>query len=147
VARRDGFTLIETLLVIVVMGLCGLMALPKFQDAVAQSNLRSSRTKVMSLFATARATSVASGRATYLHVHGNQVYVTATPRRLPGAGTQDTITSAENVYTQYGVTLASNADSLRIDPNGVGGTAATVRLLKGERVDTVEISQYGRVMK
>jgi hypothetical protein len=123
------------------------VALPKFQDAVAQSNLRSSRAKVMSLFATARATSVASGRSTYLHLHGNQVYVTATPRRLPGNGTQDTITSVQNVYTQYGVALASNADSVRIDPNGIGGTAATIQLLKGERTDIVEISQYGRVMK
>jgi len=147
VARRDGFTLIETLLVIVVVGLCGLMTLPKFQDALAQNNLRSSRAKVMSRFAAARATAVASGRATYLHVHGNQVYVTAIPRRLTGAGTQDTITATENVYDLYGVTVASDADSVRIDPNGVGGTAAMVRLLKGSRIDTVQISQYGRVMK
>ena len=88
VARPKGFTLIETLMVIVVISLLGLMSIPKFQDAVAQGNLRSSRTRVMSLFATARATSMASGRATYLHLQGNRVYVTAAPR-LAGAGTQD----------------------------------------------------------
>mgnify|MGYP006146267553 CR=1 FL=1 len=29
----------------------------------------------------------------------------------------------------------------------IGGSAATIRLLKGVRVDTIDISQYGRVMK
>jgi Tfp pilus assembly protein FimT len=139
--------MIEMLMVIVVVSLCGLVALPKFQDAVAANTLHGTRAKVMSRFATARAAAVTTGRVAYLHVHGNQVYVTARPRRLPGAGVQDTLTPIENIYTLYGVTLASNADSVRIDPNGVGGTAATVRLLKGSRADTVEISQYGRVMK
>jgi Tfp pilus assembly protein FimT len=143
--------MIEMLMVIVVVGIVSLTMLPKFQDAVAQNNLRSSRGKVMSRFATARATAMTTGRAAYLHVHGNQVYVTATPRRsVPiGTSTQDTVTAIENVYALYGVTLEynDNADSVRIDPNGVGGTAAMVRLTKGSRIDTVRISQYGRVMK
>jgi Tfp pilus assembly protein FimT len=139
--------MIEMLMVIVVVSLAGLITLPKFQDAVAQNTLRGTRAKVMSRFAAARASAVTSGRVAYLHTHGNQVYVTAAPRRSPGAGSQDTITPVENIYTLYGVTLASNADSVRIDPNGVGGTAAMVRLIKGSRVDTVQISQYGRVMK
>jgi Tfp pilus assembly protein FimT len=139
--------MIEMLMVIVVVSLCGLVALPKFQDALAQNTLRGTRAKVMSRFAAARAAAVTSGRVAYLHAHGNQVYVTAGPRRLPGAGSQDTITPIENIYNLYGVALVSNADSVRIDPNGVGGTAATIRLTKGSRVDTVQISQYGRVMK
>lgn len=145
--RPNGFTMIEMLMVIVVVSLAGLVALPKFQDALAQNTLRGTRAKVMSRFATARAAAVTSGRVAYLHVHGNQVYATATPRRMPGAGTQDTITPVENIYTLFGVSLASDADSLRIDPNGVGGTAATVQLVKGSRTDTVRFSQYGRVMK
>jgi Tfp pilus assembly protein FimT len=140
-----GYSLVETLLVIVVIGLCMLVTVPKFQDALAQGNLRSTRAKVMSRYSAARATSMASGRATYLHMHGNQVYVTAIGRRMPGNGTQDTITPAENMYTMYGVSVASNVDSVRIDRNGIGGGAATIRLLKGDRADTVEISQYGRV--
>jgi Tfp pilus assembly protein FimT len=139
--------MIEMLMVIVVVSLAGLVALPKFQDALAQNTLHGTRAKVMARFAAARAAAVTTGRVAYLHVSGNQVYVTARPRRNPGAGQQDTITPVENLYTLYGVTLASDADSVRIDPNGLGGTAATVRLTKGSRVDTVQISQYGRVMK
>ena len=145
--RPGGFTMIEMLMVIVVVSLLGLVTLPRFRDALSQNTLRGTRAKVMSRFATARAAAVTSGRIAYLHVHGNQVYVTARPRRMPGVGTQDTITPIENIYTLYGVSLTSSEDSLRIDPNGVGGTAATVQLAKGSRTDTVTISQYGRVMK
>ena len=146
-ARRNGFTLIETLMVIVVISLTGLIAIPKFTDALAQGNLRGSRAKVMAFYSAARTASLSSGRPTYLHLSGNRIYVTATPRRKPGAGSRDTVTTLENVYTQYGVSLLTTTDSVRIDPNGVGGTAATIRLLKGSRADTIQISQYGRVLK
>ena len=147
--RRNGFTMIEMLMVIVVVSLVALVTLPKFQDAMGQNTLHGTRSRVMSRFAAARAAAVTSGRVAYLHVHGNQLYVTAKPRRATaGTGTQDTITPVENLYTIYGVSMTPvGADSVRIDPNGVGGTAATVLLSKGSRVDTVHISKYGRVMK
>ena len=146
-ASRNGFTLVETLMVIVIVGLLMLIAFPKVRDSLAQSNLVSARSKVMSLYSVARATSVNSGRVTWLHAHGNLAYVTAIGRRKAGAGVQDTITPPENIQTQYGVSLASNADSVRINPNGIGSMAAVIRLVKGSRADTVNVSSYGRVMK
>jgi type II secretion system protein H len=148
VARRTGFTLIEMLLVIVIVSLTGLIALPKFRDGQQQSNLRSSRAKVAALYSAARSTSMASGRPTYLHLMGNQVYVTASGRQKApiGANVQDTTTPPENLYTQYGVTVIGSADSILINRNGLG-TAATIRLVKGSRADTLTISQYGQVDK
>jgi prepilin-type N-terminal cleavage/methylation domain-containing protein len=60
VARRNGFTLIETLIVLVVIGLVGLIAMPKFQQALAQSNILSAKAKLMALYAKARATAAGS---------------------------------------------------------------------------------------
>ena len=147
-ARRTGFTLIETLLVVVIIGLMGLIALPRFRDGQSQSNLRSSRAKVMALYSAARSNSMASGRPTYLHLAGNLVYVTAVPRQKQpiGANVQDTITPPENIYTQYGVSVIGSADSILINRNGLG-TAATIQLVKGSRTDTLTISQYGQVDK
>jgi prepilin-type N-terminal cleavage/methylation domain-containing protein len=148
VARRTGFTLIETLMVIVVISLAGLIALPKFRDGQSQSNLRSATHKVVSLYSAARSNSMASGRPTYLHLADNLVYVTASPRRKApiGANVQDTLTAAENIYTQYGVSVVGSADSILINRNGLG-TAATIRLIKGSRADTLTISPYGQVDK
>jgi len=147
VARRDGFTLVEALIVVVVVSLTLAITLPKFNDAVAQSNLTNARSKVTSLYASARSSSASSGRATYVHFAGDRVYVTATPRRLPGAGTQDTLTPPEDVYTQYGVDVDSNQDSIRIDPAGLSRDSARIVLTKGARADTVRISRFGRVLK
>jgi Tfp pilus assembly protein FimT len=139
--------MVETLMVVVIVGLLMLMALPRVRDSLAQSNLQSARAKMMSLYGVARATSVSSGRVTWVHAHGNLAYVTAIGRRKPGAGVQDTITPVENISTEYGVTIASNADSVRINPNGVGAMSAVIRLIKGSRADTINVSSYGRVMK
>jgi len=148
VARRSGFTLVETLMVIVVVSLTGLIALPKFTDALSQNTLHATRAKVIAAYSAARANSTTTGRPTYLHVHGNNLYVTALPRRkTTGSGVQDTVVSVDNLYNKYGITLLSTTDSVRIDRNGVGGAAATIRLVKGSRVDTIQINQYGRVTK
>ena len=149
-ARRSGFTLVETLMVIVVVSLTMLIALPKFTDALSQNTLHATRAKVIASYSAARANSTTSGRPTYLHVHDNNLYVTALPRRkTTGSGVQDTVVSVENVYTKYGITLLSSTDSIRIDRNGIGGSSgdATIRLVKGSRVDTILISQYGRITK
>lgn len=149
VTPRGGFTLIETLAVLVVIALGMLIALPRFADTVAQSNLSSARAKVISLYSSARASASSSGRSAWLHLTGNRVYVTASPRRKApiGANTIDTLTPPENVYTQYGVSVGYNTDSVRIDPAGLGRDSAVIVLTKGSRVDTVRISQYGRVLK
>jgi prepilin-type N-terminal cleavage/methylation domain-containing protein len=146
---RRGFTLIETLIALVVVSLGMLIAIPHVRDAMAQNNLLNTRAKVVSLYSTARAVSSSSGRVAYLHLNGNRVMVTAVPRRNAGGGSRDTVGVPENVQTLYGVTIATNNDSVKIDQTGLGaaGNATTIKFTKGSRVDSIVISPYGRVLK
>lgn len=146
-ARRHGFTLIETLIVLVVIGLVGLIALPKLNDAFAQSNLLSAKAKVMALYSAARATAVSTNQTAILRVNGNQVYVYARPRRKAGVGTVDTIIKPTNLSTAYGVALSGGVDSVRVSPTGLGLDSAAIILTKSSHVDTVFISRFGRVIK
>jgi prepilin-type N-terminal cleavage/methylation domain-containing protein len=146
VAERNGFTLVETLIVIVIVSLLTLIALPKFQAGVNRSNLLAARAKVISSFAAARATAAGSGRRTTLHLGGSTVMVTATPR-LTGAGTRDTIVRPYNLSTRYGVTTANTVDSVLIDPNGLPRNGSNVALGHGSLKDTIQINVYGRVLK
>ena len=148
-ARRRGFTLIEMLIVLVVMGLTTLIALPRLNAAFAQSNVLSAKARLMSMYSTARATAVSNGQTAILRVNGNQMYVYARPRRkLPiGANTIDTIVRPVNLSTSFGVTMNSGADSVRISPNGLGLDSAVIVLTKSSSRDTVIISRYGRVLK
>ena len=150
---RRGFTLIETLVALVVVSLGMLIAIPHVRDGLARNTLLNTRAKVATLYSTARAVSSSSGRVSYLHLKNNQMYVTAQPRRKTpiGANTIDTIGVPENVSTLYGVTVATNptADSIKIDQTGLGaaGQTVTIRFTKGSRKDSMQISSYGRVLK
>jgi prepilin-type N-terminal cleavage/methylation domain-containing protein len=145
-AARAGFTLVETLIAIVVVSLLSLMAYPRFHEAMATTNLRSARSKVAGLYAKTRAVAIESSRTATLRIEGGRAYVVAQPRRKPGAGQIDTITPPENLYTQYGVSLAPDID-IRVAPTGLGLDAATLILTKESHVDTISISRFGQVLK
>lgn len=146
--RRNGFTLIEMLMVVVIISLTTLIALPKFRTVVNRSNLLSARAKVMASFSAARATAASSGRTTTLHLASNKVYVTATPRlKTTGSGTLDTIVIPKNIYTLYGVSATNTANDVVIDGRGLGVNGSTIVLANGSLRDTITISQYGRVLK
>ena len=149
-SRRHGFTLIEMMMVVVIISLTTLMAVPRFRAAVNRSNMLSARAKVMASFATARATAASSGRLTTMHVSGNQVWVTASPRRKAGAGNRDTIVLPKNLSTMYGITASSSPiDTVLVSQTGVGanGSLTSIILSHGNLADTIRISQYGRVLK
>jgi prepilin-type N-terminal cleavage/methylation domain-containing protein len=148
VSRRNGFTLVEALMVIVVIGLVSLIGLPRLQNAWAHSNVLSSKAKITSLYARARASAIEGSRTAILVVNGGNAYVVARPRLVDLAGsTFDTITPVENLYTQYQVNLTADVDSLPIAPTGLGLNGAQVVLTKGSYADTVFINQYGRILK
>ena len=147
-SRRSGFTLVETLMVVVVMALVTLIGLPSLQNAWAHTSVLSAKSKVTSLYYRARGSAIESSRTAILVVNGGNAYVVARPRltALPGS-TVDTITPVENVYTQFQVNLTSSVDSLRISPTGLGSNAANLILTKGSYADTLSINQYGRILK
>jgi prepilin-type N-terminal cleavage/methylation domain-containing protein len=146
VARRGGFTLVETMVVVVVIGLVSLIALPNLQNAWAHSSVLSAKSKVTSLYYRARSTAVESSRTAILVVSGGNAYLVARPRQDGAAGV-DTVTRVENVYTQFQVNLTSDADSIRVAPTGLGINGANLVLTKGSYADTVSINQYGRILK
>ena len=147
--RGNGFTLIELLIVVVIIGLVGLISLPKLNTAFAQSNVLSAKARLSALYNAARSTAVSSNQTATLRLNGNQVMVYATPRRKApiGANTLDTIVRPTDLSTSFGVTLSGGYDSVRIASSGLGMDSAAIVLTKYTAVDTLYISRYGRVLK
>ena len=149
--RRLGFTLIETLIVIVVIGLLTMIAIPRMTAALAQSNVRSVGSRVAAVYSAARTVAVSTGRTATVHVSGNKIWAVAGPPRMKaGAGTMDTIVLPENMMTSSHVALTSSpATSFSISPSGLGQNVAdiTVTATKEGHSSTVTIKTYGRVIR
>ena len=150
--RRSGFTLVETLIAVIIVSVMSLMAYPRVNRAMIKSDLRGGKTRLVNMASTARAAAAAGGRSvSYLKFNGNTAFVTASPRRAAGNGTEDTLGAVVNVSTTYNATLATNGIAMiTYDPRGMasGFTGGTwIKLSHGSYSDSLRIDQLGRVTK
>jgi prepilin-type N-terminal cleavage/methylation domain-containing protein len=150
--RRAGFTLVETLLVVVVVGILTLMTYPRVNAAVTRSDIRGARTRVANMLATARTVATQSSRTARLQFEGNKVFVTATPRRTVGAGDRDTVGLVVDLNTVYGITttLSNGTTEVVYDPRGLAsgfGGDVTITLARGGHSQALKIDMLGRVTK
>jgi prepilin-type N-terminal cleavage/methylation domain-containing protein len=149
---RSGFTLVEALVVVVLLGLMAIIGFPRMSAAMVKSDLRGARTTMINLVATARAASVQSNRVTWIKREGNSAYVAATPRwGVPvGVSTADTIGVVRNLGATYSVTM-SGADSIQFDPRGfgswAGGGGTSITVTRGGYSEAINIDGLGRVTK
>ena len=142
---RSGFTLIEALVCVVVLGLICLIGFPKISAAMVRSDLRSARTTVVNLVATARAASIQTGQRTWVKFDGNNALVLI----RDAAGATDTIGAVQNLSAQYAVTVVG-VDSIAFDPRGFGasfGDTTSVTLSRNSHSETVTLDGLGRVIK
>ncbi len=151
VRARSGFTLIEALVCVVILGLITLIGFPRISAAMVRSDLRSARTTVVNLVATARAASIQTGRRTWVKFDGDNAFVLARPRQVAplGAGNADTLGAVQNLSAQYKVTVAG-VDSIAFDPRGFGasfGDTTSVTLSRNSHSETVMLDGLGRVVK
>ena len=149
-SRKQGFTLVETLIVVVLIGAVTLIGYPRVVSGLAKNNLRSSRTTMANMFTMARAVATQRNRKTWINFNGNNVVITASPRTVAGAGTVDTIGAVAKLDGLYGVALSAPVGSVAYDPRGFGsglGTPLTFMVTKSGKRDSVMVDGLGRVTK
>jgi prepilin-type N-terminal cleavage/methylation domain-containing protein len=150
VKRKNGFTLVEMLIVVVLIGAVLLIGWPKVANGLAKTNLRSSRTTVANMFAKARAFAMQSNRRTSINFNGNNVVITASPRTvLDGVSTVDSIGGVEKLSEAYGVSMTASVASVAFDPRGFGSLGATQKFVvaRNSKRDSVMVDGLGRVIK
>ena len=149
---RNGFTLVETLIVVVLLGLIVLIGFPKISSAMSQADLRSARTTLVNLVATARASAVQSNRRTWIKFEGNTAHVLARPRidGVGGAAGADTVGTIHDLADQYKVAVTPGLDSIQFDPRGFGtdlGGSTSIVVSRDGHSSTITIDGLGRVTK
>jgi prepilin-type N-terminal cleavage/methylation domain-containing protein len=147
-ARREpqaGFSLVEMLIAISVMGLLLAMAIPRVRDTMNSREVKSARAALATTYARARIYALQQRRPAKVHFSGSSVWVT-TPN---SAGIDSTVGAILNLGSIHGVNLNATEPTVTFLPTGLLqqalGEALVVRVGRAGKRDSVVISGYGRL--
>ena len=142
---RSGFTLMDMVLTIAVMGIVGAMALPRLKAPAAGLQVRSAKQTTSQLMVVARSAAISSGSEARFIRNANVVRVV-----VDSSGTWITL-AAKDLAAEYGVTYGVSTggrDTVRFDPRGMAiglSGAQWLRFTKDAAIDSVCVSRMGKV--
>ena len=144
---RRGFTFVEMMTVIVLVGIIAALGIPRLRGSLEKQNVRSGKAAIATLVATARSVAVQRGCPATLNMNADSVWVTACGVNPPAASVA--VGTKKFVASTYGVTLSSTAPTLVYDPRGMTTLFATttVRIIGPVYRDSVIINQLGKVVR
>ena len=138
---RRGFTLVEIITVIVIMGIVMMMALPKMGHINDRNQMRSAKDGIAARLAAARAAAIATGRQAFFYSEGDSIRVTAS-----NGTTQVAKGTALNLKRQFGVSVTSPTFSIMFDGRGMtSGTSNVIRFARSGIADSICISAIGLI--
>ncbi len=146
--EERGFSLIELLVVVTLIGIVVLMGFPKLQQSLATGGVRSAKSALLALFSRTKTVAAESSRTAKLNFNGNTVYITASPK-LSGASGIDTVGTMMSLAGNYGVSLTVSplATSIDVDPRGLAGSSTTYLILSRNGFsDTLTIAPCRRIV-
>ena len=140
-ADRRGFTMIEMLVVVVLIGIITLMIFPLVRDMNIKNDVRSARSAVSALYVKARSTAIATSRPTTLKTANDSLWLTQSI-----GGVQTVVAgSTEKLNSRYGVTVTTSGD-ISLTPTGLVTTGTdTITVTKSGVSQRFIVSGYGRV--
>lgn len=138
---RTGLSLLESLLVLVLIGILTAMALPPIAAVRNRASVAAAVTASVAAFDAARSAALARGR------HA-AVRVDSAGGRLVVHTAADTLLRVP-LGAAWGVRLSATRDSSAFAPDGLGYGAANLSLVvtRGAAADTITVSRLGRVAR
>jgi len=137
-----GFSLVEALIVVVIMGILTLMIAPRIEPLVAGRGVSGARAGFTNLYNLARMSAVQSRGTALVTVRSGIAVAT-----IRSGGTTRSIGSAIVFDSLFRVRAVAAPDSVLIQPSGLVTTGLPFELVlvRSGVVDTVRISGFGRV--
>ncbi len=146
--RETGFTAIEMLIVIVVVGIVMTFALPYLRNSSAKASVRGAADEISRLYAMGRAVSIQRGKIAKLMLSSSTSKALVLAAQVNGTA-WDTIGAVENLNTRYGVTFTESTDTLIFTPRGIGANLSNTTVIITNKTfsDTVTIYPTGKITR
>ena len=144
---RNGFTTIEMIIVVIMIGVIASIGFPRLRDSLEKQNIRNSKALLGTMVATARGSAVQRGCNATLNLTSDSAWVTACGVNPPAASVQ--VGTKKLIGDEFGVTLQSTAASVVYDPRGLQTQfqRTVVRVIGPHYRDSVIINEVGKVIK
>lgn len=144
---RNGFSTIEMIIVVVLIGIIATMGFPRLRRAVEKQNIRSAKALTATLVATARGVAIQRGCSATLNMSTDSIWVTACGVNPPAASVQ--VGTKKVVGSEFNVTLSPSAASVVYDPRGISTVfqRTVIRIVGPNYRDSVVINEVGKVTR
>lgn len=145
--RRDGFTTIEMVIVVILIGIIAMIGFPRLQSQFEKQNVRSAQAYLATMMSTARNAAIQRGCTATLNLTADSAWVTACGVNPPAASVQ--VGTKKLIGSDFKVTLASSVASLSYNPRGVTTVyqTVTVRVVGPHYTDSIMTNQLGKVVR
>lgn len=136
-----GFTLVEILIVIAIMGIMMMLALPKMGNMNDRNQMRSAKDGIAARLSAARAAAIATGRPSKFYVEADSMRITTFKGSVETAKG-----SAINLKRQFGVSVISPSFSIVFDGRGMtSNSGSVIKFTRNTLTDSLCISPIGLV--
>jgi prepilin-type N-terminal cleavage/methylation domain-containing protein len=145
---QNGFSLMEILTVMVMIGIIASFAIPKFGSTLDHQSVRGAASEIATFHSKARNSAISRGRRTAFAIKSG---VLAIRSLNPVTGVSELVGgTTDSVVGKFGVTMTVNPstrDTLVFDSRGLGteGSQTTIYVSKSGFTDTITISSLGRI--
>jgi prepilin-type N-terminal cleavage/methylation domain-containing protein len=142
-----GFTLVEMVVVVVLIGVLLTVSLPYFRGATLKSDVRAAGDAISSLHAVAKAAAIQRGRIARLVLLSADSKALVVADRVGGG--LDTVGVVEDLGSRFGVSFTTTQDTLAFTPRGIGTalSGTTIVVTKSDVSDTITVSAAGRLTR
>jgi prepilin-type N-terminal cleavage/methylation domain-containing protein len=145
---RRGFSLIETMVVLVIAGIAMAISLPKFAAMRDRVAVRSAKQQFSSYLATARAAAIRQSQSGQFHANSNTIWSTVDQPD----GTNINVSKAVSLRTARGVNVTLGGsppsnDVIQFDSRGMSmaGGARTYLFTRNGVKDSICVSRLGLI--
>jgi prepilin-type N-terminal cleavage/methylation domain-containing protein len=144
---RKGFSTIELVIVIVLIGIIAAIGFPRLRTQLEKQNIRSAKALTATLVATARATAIQRGCSATLNLSSDSIWVSAC--QISGAAGQVQVGTKKVVGSEFNVTLSPSVAAVVYDPRGLTAQfqRRTVQIIGPHYRDSVVINEVGKVVR